>query len=669
MRLTIARVKFLLPGHICILGALISVISLPASAQSSRDSAASSAYKTTATAQPLEPDLVRRIDTGRMGFLGIKSEAANNGRLAVTAVAPGSPADKAGIKSGDLIVRFGGVPVPSPDALQKAAQSRLPGESVRISLLRENEPLEVIARMISLGSVARPLDRVRLGVRMGPPRSEGGARVEEVDADSRGAQAGIKTGDIITSIDGTAVDATNRVADVIRPIAANTNVKISLERQGKQLDITMQPAPADSPDRPFTSGRRGGFGSRIGGSRLSRDALKLAIIGIEYPDVKHNAKIGNSDWEQEFFSTNSYTGKGATGQDVFGSVNDYFLEQSTGTMRVEGKMFGWVEVSRNRMDYSTNNAPATNGFGGNNYGGDGMLLNEVLEKFTTRAGPNALANFDAVAFVYAGGAAAHNDTNVYWPHSTGISFGNRRLRYIIVCEGGERMQNISVFCHEVGHVLGLPDLYVRQRPNPTRPPPRGETNSSNAITIARGGGPPEGRSPNPYAESLGNWDVMSSEIGGGRPQHMSAWSKEQLGWIKPVTIDPMVRQNLILAPIEKAPGECFRIPLRSDGAEYLLLENRRQTGFDQKLPAEGLLIWRVVYGRPLLMEAHGLTGREAARAETARIPFPTERTDAFTPFTRPSSAAFTGDGLPVYITDIRRLADGRITFRVGHGYD
>ena len=76
------------------------------------------------------------------------------------------------------------------------------------------------------------------------------------------------------------------------------------------------------------------------------------------------------------------------------------------------------------------------------------------------------------------------------------------------------MANISVFCHEFGHMLGLPDLYAR----------------------------PE----NPGSEGVGIWCAMSNQAGNGRPQHFCAWCKEKLGWVKPTVIDPTVKQKLIL---------------------------------------------------------------------------------------------------------------------------
>src|SRR5205807_3338945 len=101
--------------------------------------------------------------------------------------------------------------------------------------------------------------------------------------------------------------------------------------------------------------------------------------------------------------------------------------------------------------------------------------------------------------------------------------------------------------------------------------------------------------------------------------------------------------------------ECFKVLIRPDGSEYFLLENRNHHGFDASLPAEGLLIWRVVRNRPILEESHGVTGPSGPRVFPASVPFPSDSNNAFTPYTVPSSRGQLSGGLPVHIHNIRRL--------------
>lgn len=218
-----------------------------------------------------------------------------------------------------------------------------------------------------------------------------------------------------------------------------------------------------------------------------------------------------------------------------------------------------------------------------------------------------------------------------------MSHAGKTRDYFICPEGGQRMANISVFCHEFGHMLGLPDLYAR----------------------------PE----NPGSEGLDQWCAMSNQAGNGRPQHFSAWPKEKLGWVKPVVIDPAVKQKIALAPIETSPKECVKVLARADGSEYFLLEYRAKKGFDASLPAEGLVIWRVVNDRPVLVESHGVEGPTGPAVHAGAVPYPSRANTAFTPDTIPSSRSPKGGGLPVNITAIRRLPDGRVSFRIGYEYD
>jgi M6 family metalloprotease-like protein len=316
----------------------------------------------------------------------------------------------------------------------------------------------------------------------------------------------------------------------------------------------------------------------------------------------------------------------ATGQAVFGSLNDYFREQSAGAFHIEGKVFEWVEVSKKRGEYMQ----------GSGTSNKTVPLVEALEKLTARDGKDAFKDFDGFLFLYAGNRIDTNAGALYYPHAGQLTFQTKRSVYMLTAEGGAKMASIGAFAKEFGQVLGLPDLAAR----------------------------PENRG----SEGLGVWCAMSNPLASGKPQHYSAWAKEKLGWIKPVVIDPTEKQKLVLAPIEDSPKECFKVLVRPDGTEYFLLENRRKKGFDADLPGEGLLIWRVVNDRPILEESHGVEGPTGPTVHLASVPYPSSSNNSFTPDTVPSSRSPLGGGLPVHLTEIRRLPDGRITFHIGYEY-
>jgi hypothetical protein len=271
-----------------------------------------------------------------------------------------------------------------------------------------------------------------------------------------------------------------------------------------------------------------------------------------------------------------------------------------------------------------------------NTGDRSVFFKEAMDKLLEREGKDALKDFDGVFFIFAGGRLQVARGSLYWPHKSNFSHNMKSWTYFICPEGGERMANISVFCHEFGHMLSLPDLYAR----------------------------PEA----PGMEGVGIWSAMANQAGNGRPQHFDAWSKEKLGWIKPVVVDPRVKQKLILSPINDSPKDCVKVLVQPDASEYLLLENRKRKGFDASLPSEGLLIWRVIGNRPILEESHGVAGPSGPRLFPNAVPFPSTANNAFTPYTTPSSRSPLGGGLPVFITNIQKRSDGKIVFDIGYEY-
>ena len=550
-------------------------------------------------------------------YLGVHAAAEADGKLNVGIVDAGSPAAKAGVQKGDRLVSVAGQSIRDVDTLREILQSKQASEPIAISLLRGGQTLTVSATLTPISKVLKASGPPPVaGMTVGDAK-DGGLPVRDVTAKGPAETAGLKTDDILLKIDGRELNDNRAYQDLLITKNAGDALKVVYRRDGKEAIAVLTLASAGG------GKGGGGFDTRIARA-WKKPGYRLAIIGVEYPDQKHNPKITAADWEESMFSFGIYNNNSVTGSKVHGSMADYYKEQSFGKLKIEGKMFPFVQVKKNRMDYSTNKQ------------GKMEMFNDACEKILARDGKDALKDYDGVFFIYAGPRAQVARGSLYWPHRSNFNFQGKSWPYFIVQEGGGKMNDISVFCHEFGHMLGLPDLYAR----------------------------PE----NPGSEGVGRWSAMANQAGAGKPQHFCAWSKEQLDWITPCVIDPTVKQKLILGAIEDSPKECFKVLAKADGSEYFLLENRRQKGFDTSLPAEGLLIWRVIGNRPILEESHGIAGPAGPGAFPASVPFPSPSNDAFTPYTIPSSRSQLGGGLPVHITNIRRLPDGRITFHIGYEY-
>jgi M6 family metalloprotease-like protein len=618
-------------------------------------------FKTVDKATPTTIQAASGAPLGQAGYLGVNVELNPQGKLIVADVAADSPAAKAGLQKDDVIVKVADKEVNNADVFRELLLAHKPGDKVKLAILRQDKPQELTA---TLAATSRPMRNDRgafpggrvplgtpdisgptIGLRLDDGNEKEGAAVRRVVAGLPADKAGLKVGDVVLTLEGKAVVNETKLYEMVNAKKPGDVVTLTIQRDGKPQDVKVTLGGANS----STGGGGGPVNDAL--EPWKKPVYRLAVIGIDFPEAKHNAKIATKDWQEALFSANVFKNKNnATGQAVYGSMADYYQEVSCGKLRLEGKVFEPVEVKKKRAEY----APA------DSTGIRRPLLTEALEALQARDGKTALKDFDGLLFIYAGEGIARNAGNMFSPHRSSVPFDGKTWPYFFVPEGGSRMTNVSLLSHEFGKMLGLPDLSARENTPGTR-----------------GAGP---------------WCAMSSQVANGKPQHLCAWAKEQLGWITPTLIDPTVPQKLILSPIEGSTKECYKVLLKLDGSEYLLLENRKRRGseapvqavggagaaelldlrqrksFDEFLPGDGLLIWRVVNNKPTLEEAHGLEGPRAASQQVSAVPYPSSANNAFTPDTTPSSKSQLGGGLPVYITNIRRLPDGRITFAIGYEY-
>src|SRR5438132_9109688 len=95
----------------------------------------------------LTPPARRRGGTGSAAFLGVGGDghAGDGARLAH--VMPGSAAERAGLRAGDVLVRVDGVSVDGFEALRTAIRARQPGDTVRLVYLRDGRDHETSATL------------------------------------------------------------------------------------------------------------------------------------------------------------------------------------------------------------------------------------------------------------------------------------------------------------------------------------------------------------------------------------------------------------------------------------------------------------------------------------------------------------------------------------------
>ena len=575
-------------------------------------------YKTVAEAQKfkLEKSSIE-VATKNAGKLGFRFDWNKELGAMVVEVDKDSPAGKAGIIKGDVLSKVLGNKIPDLETLRLYLIEIREGDKVKVIVKREGDFKEFELLATSWSNPLTNQSKVKLGVFFAPNKNQTKLEIKGVTPNGSAEKAGVKVGDTLITIDGKKVTPVTGISQILEGKKPGDVVRVVVSRNGKAFNLEAR-LDSDAPDEGSKSW------NDLDRKLFKKPVYKLAVIPVEFPDQKLNEKIKSSDWEDALFSTKKFNDKNATGQKVYGSMNDFYIEQSDGICKVDGKIFAAVTVEKKRLEYAAG-SPRT------------AILDQALTLVFARDGEKALEGFDGVFFLYAGSRAAITRGNILWPHKGFYTYKGKRIVYFICPEGGEKMFSISVIAHEFGHMLGLPDLYAR----------------------------PEV----PDMEGLGRWCSMSNGEGlDGRPVHFSAWCKEQMGWTVPTMIDPRVQQKLIISPIEGKNSECIKIPVRPDGTEYFLLENRIKKGFDQNLPGEGLLIWRVVDGKPNLEESHGIAGPAGPSRFPDSVPYPSKSNSNFTPLTTPSSSPVKQGGWPLHITNIQRLPDGRVAFQIGYEF-
>ena len=154
--------------------------------------------------------------------LGLKQAA---GAL-VTEPQSGSPAAKAGVKAGDVIVSIDGGTIKDSRELAQKVGTMSPGSSVKLGLIRDGSQQTVNVTLAQMPNQQQAQagselqqdqsqSTPHLGLSLAPARATGadsqGVVVTAVDPDGPAAERGLKAGDVITNVGGSSVSSPSDV--------------------------------------------------------------------------------------------------------------------------------------------------------------------------------------------------------------------------------------------------------------------------------------------------------------------------------------------------------------------------------------------------------------------------------------------------------------------------
>jgi serine protease Do len=193
--------------------------------------------------QEMTPELAKSLD--------IKD---NKGAL-VAQVVPGSPAEKAGIEQGDVIVEFDGKTVSASKDLPQIVASTPVGKSVTVKLYRSGKPIDRDVKVTAMedSSETSPASSSKktLGIavqnltpdiaRQLGLRSETGVVVTQVEPDSPADKAGIQTGDIIREVNRKPVKDANDLVEKIDQAKDQNSVLLLVQRGQNNMFAAVTP--------------------------------------------------------------------------------------------------------------------------------------------------------------------------------------------------------------------------------------------------------------------------------------------------------------------------------------------------------------------------------------------------------------------------------------------
>jgi serine protease Do len=195
----------------------------------------------------------RPITKDEANALGLPSAAG----VLITSVERNSPADRAGLHAGDMVIEFSGTPVATADDLIPRVSSTPPGSRARVRVIRDGgkHTLEVAVGELALDTAKNPEPRGEeprdFGLTLGDvtastarplqsPAVIDGAVVHGVEDESPAARADLRRGDIVRKVNRRTIHTAAEAIQEFQGIQAERPVFLLVWREGNEVLIQMQ---------------------------------------------------------------------------------------------------------------------------------------------------------------------------------------------------------------------------------------------------------------------------------------------------------------------------------------------------------------------------------------------------------------------------------------------
>jgi serine protease Do len=206
---------------------------------------------------------IQEITPERARALKLREEAG----VEVTRVAPDSPAAKAGLKEGDVVLQYNGMKIEGLEQLSRLVRETPVGREAKLDIFRNGAPMTLMARVgehpsvpgmsdgfsFHMPDVPRTIQGLRspmLGVEAESIEGQlaqffgvnEGVLVRTVMKGSPAEKAGVKAGDVIVRVDEAKVTTPPEISAHLRA-ARGKPVPVAIMREHKEISLTVDAEP------------------------------------------------------------------------------------------------------------------------------------------------------------------------------------------------------------------------------------------------------------------------------------------------------------------------------------------------------------------------------------------------------------------------------------------
>ena len=173
----------------------------------------------------------------------------------ITNVQPNSPAEKAGLKAGDIILKFNGTPISRTSELLNYLNRTMPNQTVQLEILRDDKKRNISATLTTApddtpaksdataqakGPVLGVAIRNLSPVESSQLKLKGGVLIQEVKRGGAAAQAGMTAGDVVTRINNKLITDTNDFVQAVSDLKKGQVARVGIIRQGTPAILGMR---------------------------------------------------------------------------------------------------------------------------------------------------------------------------------------------------------------------------------------------------------------------------------------------------------------------------------------------------------------------------------------------------------------------------------------------